>query len=659
MNLNKDILNCLNPPVPFVPEDAEEKKAKVLKAFNRYHIDCKVMSVSIGRTYTFIELMPDENVRIYDVKDLADEISMDLAFPGARIIAPIPGKVTIGVEMPNAQSQEVRLRELFDSDEFINSETELPFVVGMDVNGKSVIADLAKMPHLLIGGATGQGKSVFLNSLIVSLLGANTPDELKFVLFDPKKTEFPVYRPLANSYLLKIEGIDEPIITDHVDSQIAFNALCAEMDRRYLLLKEAGAKHISEYNKTSVNKLPYIVVVIDEYADFIITLGEDIERHIVRLAQKARAAGIHLVLSTQRSSSDVISGVIKASFPSRVAFRVCCMVDSETILDQSGANNLIGRGDMLFSSNGVVSRLQGGFVDTPEIEAIVKTLSSSHKNSSAQFAIKSDAENSIQMPRTDSASDDPLFKEALDFILTQEHASTSALQRKFGIGYNRAGKIMDQLETAGIVSPARGAQPREILITKTGTSRLSKELLRDFSLDEIEAKLTKVPMLARWFVMKQYREDFNDKSYVKNLIDDELDDEHPLRELIWNHIVNRRYSLDAYIKTIMFGQSEAMAERVAMVTPCLLCDKQTWSVVQEWMLNYLKDEDIQLFDTMYPYSFNREKLTISVPSDQFIDEFENKYLKPWSEVLRIIFGEDIQIFYHVDKNNGPRTSGCL
>lgn len=379
---------------------------------------------------------------------------------------PEDSKGAIGIEIPNHRPQIVGLSNLLQSPEYLESEAQLPIAVGMDVEGKSVVADLATMPHLLIAGATGQGKSVFLNALIVSLLAARTPEELQLLLIDPKMVEFSQYSALSNSYLLKVEGIGEPVIANPENALFALNALCAEMERRFTLLSGAGVLSIVEYNDKVSDKLPYIVVVIDEFADLIMTLGKDFQAPIARLAQKARAVGIHIVLATQRPSRDVITGVIKACFPARIAFRTAQMTDSKAILDHGDASKLLGRGDMLFSNNGCITRLQGAFVDPSEIDGVVKSLSEHYCVRTSNFEIKG---VSTTVNRTKPQDD--LFDKAVKLFATQGYASTSLLQRKFRIGFIRACRLMEELEAAGIVGPSRGVTPREILFNAYGTPK--------------------------------------------------------------------------------------------------------------------------------------------------------------------------------------------
>lgn len=457
------ILKCLIEALSFMPEDAEEKKTKVLDTFNRLGYKGQIGDVTIGRTYTLIEFIPEAGTQLTKIKKQADEIAISLIGSGARVIVPIPGKGTIGVEFPNNKPSEVSLREMLQSETFGSSDAMLPIAMGMDVYGNKVVTDLAKMPHLLIGSATGQGKSVFLNSLIASLLFAKTPEELQLVLIDPKMVEFSQYRPLAGSYLQKFEEIEEPIITDTEDAVKALDALCEEMDRRYSLLKEADVRSISEYNKANDKKIPYIGVIVDEYADLAMTFGENAEYPIARLAQKARAAGIHLVLATQRPSTNVITGMIKANFPARLAFRVAQRVDSRTVLDCVGAQQLIGRGDALFSNNGVCLRLQTPYVDSQEIENIATAIADEYAEPAKQAVLPSfsDEESAISSERVE---EDPLYREAVLFVSHSETASATSLQRRFGIGYKQAVKIIDRMEAEGFVGPSCGAKPREVFI---------------------------------------------------------------------------------------------------------------------------------------------------------------------------------------------------
>ncbi len=457
------IMNCLNQAPAFVPEDAEEKKVKVLDTFKRMGYDGRIGDLTIGRTYTLIEFIPKCGTQLSKIQSQSDDIDIAFCGSGVRVIVPIPGKDAIGVEFPNNNPSEVRLRGVLQSETFGGSDAALPVAIGMDVYGNSIVADLAKMPHLLIGGATGQGKSVFLNSLIASLLYATTPEELQLVLIDPKMVEFSQYRPLSDTYLQKFEGIEEPIITDTDDAIKALDALCDEMDRRYSLLKEADTRSISEYNEESDKKMHYIVVVIDEYADLILTHGEKAETYIARLAQKARAVGIHLVLSTQRPSTNVITGIIKANFPARLSFKVASFDDSLTMLDREGAQQLIGRGDALFSNNGVCLRLQTPYVDFQEIEKIVTAIADEDSEPAKHAVLPSPSaeESAISNERVE---EDPLYREAVLFISHSETASTSSLQRRFGIGYKQAGKLIDRMEAEGFVGPSCGAKPREVFI---------------------------------------------------------------------------------------------------------------------------------------------------------------------------------------------------
>lgn len=486
MNKQDRIIECLKDYPSFIQENAKDKVDTVLSNMKELGVECSLYNTTVGPTYTFIELMPKENTLLSKVKKLADDISLSLT--SARVIAPVPGKGTIGIEISNGEPQVVGLGTLLQSPKFKERAAQLPIAIGMDVKGKSEVADLTKMPHLLIAGATGQGKSMFLNSLIVSLLASKNPDELQLQLIDPKMVEFPHYRHLADSYLLKVDGIEDSIITNSDDAKSALNALCAEMDRRYTLLRDAGVRNIKDFNDGGSEKLQYVVVVIDEFADLIMTHGKDIENPILRLAQKARAVGIHVVLATQRPSKNVITGAIKANFPARLAFRVCQRVDSKTILDQEGAEHLLGRGDMLFSHNGCITRLQGAFIDTPEIDSVVKSISERGGELGANFTIKG-VVMKVNPTSAQQHEQDTLFDRAVKFLASQEFASTSLLQRNLGIGYNRAGKLIDELEAAGIVGPTRGGKPREILINPNRASVLNPRTCNVDKSVEIESQL--------------------------------------------------------------------------------------------------------------------------------------------------------------------------
>ena len=421
-------------------------------------------------------------MRISKIRNLEDDIALSLSALGIRIIAPIPGKGTIGIEVPNAKPQIVSMESILNSKKFQETTMELPMALGKTITNEVFMADLAKMPHLLVAGATGQGKSVGLNAIITSLLYKKHPAELKFVMVDPKKVEFPIYTPIVNHFLAQIEDDteDEPIITDVQKVINTLKSLCVEMDTRYDLLKRARARNIKEYNEKFRNRqlnpenghkfLPYIVVIIDEFGDLIMTAGKEIELPIARIAQLARAVGMHMIIATQRPTTNIITGTIKANFPARMAFKVSAMIDSRTILDRPGANQLIGKGDMLFLAGSEPVRLQCAFVDTPEVERIANFIAC-QQSYNGPFALP-------RPPMEDTgggAADvdmnhlDPMFADAARLIVTSQQGSTSMIQRKFSIGFNRAGRLMDQLEKAGIVGQAQGAKPREVLIQDENT----------------------------------------------------------------------------------------------------------------------------------------------------------------------------------------------
>lgn len=454
--------------------EQDENKERITKTLRDYGIEISRIQATVGPTVTLYEIIPAEGVRIAKIKRLEDDIAMSLAALGIRIIAPIPGKGTIGIEVPNKEPQTVSIRAVLGSKAFQECRYELPMAMGATISNDIYIADLAKMPHLLVAGATGQGKSVGLNTIIASLLYKKHPSELKFVLVDPKMVEFSLYSKLEKHFMACLEGEEEPVITDTEKVERTLNSLCVEMENRYKLLKDANVRSLTEYNAKFAEHrlnpekghryLPYIVIIVDEFADLIMTSGKAIETPIARIAQKARAVGMHMIIATQRPSTNVITGIIKANFPGRIAFRVSQMVDSKTILDRTGANQLIGRGDMLFSHNGSMERVQCAFIDTPEVEAIVESISSQVGFDHPYFLpepLVADGEASIG-----SITDrDPLFDDCARYLCAGgDTASTSSLQRKFAIGYNRAGKIMDQLEAAGIVSAAQGSKPRNVLM---------------------------------------------------------------------------------------------------------------------------------------------------------------------------------------------------
>ena len=417
--------------------------------------------------------MPAAGVRISRIKNLEDDIALSLSALGIRIIAPIPGKGTIGIEVPNVKKSIVGMRSLLASEKFQKNDYALPIALGKKIDNENFILDLAAMPHLLMAGATGQGKSVGLNAILVSLLYKKHPSQLKFVLVDPKKVELSLYRIIEKHFLAKLPGEEDAIITDTRKVVNTLNALCIEMDERYDLLKEAGCRNIREYNEKFVSRillptkghkfLPFIVLVIDEFADLIMTAGKEIETPIARLAQLARAIGIHLIVATQRPSVNIITGTIKANFPARIAFKVSSKVDSRTILDVGGAEQLIGRGDMLVSYMGEVTRVQCAFVDTPEVEKVVDFIGLQQGYPSAFELPEVIDEKDIEDREVDLLSRDPLFNDAAMLIVQSQMGSTSLIQRRMKLGYNRAGRLMDQLEAAGIVGPSKGSKVREVL----------------------------------------------------------------------------------------------------------------------------------------------------------------------------------------------------
>ena len=463
-------------------QEQEENKERITKTLNDYGIAISHIEATVGPTVTLYEIIPAEGVRIAKIKRLEDDIALSLAALGIRIIAPIPGKGTIGIEVPNKDPQTVSIRSIISSKKFQDCKYALPMAMGSTISNDVFIADLTKMPHLLVAGATGQGKSVGLNAIITSLLHKKHPAELKFVLIDPKMVEFSLYSKLERHYLAKLPDEDDAIITDPAKVVTTLNSLCIEMDNRYALLKEAGVRSLSEYNAKFVARrlnpekghryLPYIVMIVDEFADLIMTAGKEVETPIARIAQKARAVGMHMIIATQRPSTNVITGTIKANFPGRIAFRVSQMVDSKTILDRTGANQLIGRGDMLFSHNGEMQRVQCAFIDTDEVESICDCVDEQIGYDHAYYLpeyIPEANENGSVGTITDR---DPLFEEAARFIINSQTASTSSLQRRYSIGYNRAGKIMDQMEAAGIVGPSQGGKPRQVLMDSLQLERV-------------------------------------------------------------------------------------------------------------------------------------------------------------------------------------------
>lgn len=454
-------------------DELERNKNQIVETLKNYNIDIAKIKATIGPTVTLYEIVPAPGVRISKIKNLEDDIALALSALGIRIIAPIPGKGTIGIEVPNANKETVSMKSLLTSEKFQQAKMDLPIALGKSIANEVFVADLAKMPHLLMAGATGQGKSVGINALLVSLLYKKHPAELKFVMVDPKKVELSLFKLIEKHFLAKLPGEEDPIITDTKKVIYTLNALCVEMDNRYNLLKEAGVRNIKEYNVKFIARrlnplkgheyLPYIVLVVDEFADLMMTAGKEVETPIARIAQLARAVGIHLVIATQRPSVNIITGVIKANFPARIAFKVSAVVDSRTILDAGGANQLIGRGDMLFSNGGDITRLQCGFVDTPEVEAIAEFIGKQQGYSEAFRLPEYEDEKGENLLGNLSEEDrDPMFEEAARIIVTSQVGSTSMLQRKLKLGYNRAGRLMDQLEQAGIVGPNLGSKPREV-----------------------------------------------------------------------------------------------------------------------------------------------------------------------------------------------------
>lgn len=455
-------------------EELEENKEKILETLKNYKIGIDQIKATIGPTVTLYEIVPEAGVRISKIKNLEDDIALSLSALGIRIIAPIPGKGTIGIEVPNKNSTIVSMRSVVSSKNYQEAEMELPLVLGKTISNETYVVDLVKMPHLLMAGATGQGKSVGLNAVLTSLIYKKHPSEVKFVLVDPKKVELTLFNKIERHYLAKLPNTDEAIITDNKAVIKTLNSLCIEMDNRYEMLKNALCRNIKEYNtkfkKRKLNPesgnvfLPYIVLIIDEFADLIMTTGKEVETPIARLAQLARAVGIHLIIATQRPSVNVITGVIKANFPARIAFRVTSKIDSRTILDSGGADQLIGRGDMLFTQGNDLIRIQCAFVDTPEIQKITDFIGSQKAYATAYELpeyIEEENSNSIDNNIDDR---DVLFKEAAEVIVIAQQGSASLLQRKMKLGYNRAGRIIDQLEAAGIVGSFEGSKAREVLI---------------------------------------------------------------------------------------------------------------------------------------------------------------------------------------------------
>lgn len=456
------------------PAELEANKNQIINTLKNYDITIQKISATIGPTVTLYEIVPAAGVRISRIKNLEDDIALSLAALGIRIIAPIPGRGTIGIEVPNLKKTIVSMKTLLSSEKFTHSNFNLPIAIGKKIDNENFIVDLTTMPHLLMAGATGQGKSVGVNAILTSLLYKKHPSQLKFVLVDPKKVELSIYRHIEKHFLAKLPGEEDAIITDTKKVINTLNALCIEMDNRYDLLKEAGARNIKEYNEKFTKRrlnpqkghqyLPFIVLVIDEFADLIMTAGKEVEMPIARLAQLARAVGIHLVIATQRPSVNIITGTIKANFPARIAFKVSSKIDSRTILDAGGAEQLIGKGDMLISYNGDITRLQCAFVDTPEVERVVEFISDQRGYPQAFMLPEYVDEKDLEGKDFDASDKDPLFEDAARLIVQNQIGSTSLLQRRMKLGYNRAGRLMDQLEAAGVVGPNQGSKAREVLI---------------------------------------------------------------------------------------------------------------------------------------------------------------------------------------------------
>jgi S-DNA-T family DNA segregation ATPase FtsK/SpoIIIE len=454
--------------------ELEENKNKIVETLNNYKIGIASIKATVGPTVTLYEIVPEAGVRISKIKNLEDDIALSLSALGIRIIAPIPGRGTIGIEVPNKDPKTVSMRSVIASPKFQNAEMELPLALGKTISNETFVVDLAKMPHLLMAGATGQGKSVGLNAILTSLIYKKHPAEVKFVLVDPKKVELTLFNKIERHFLAKLPNTGEAIITDTTKVVHTLNSLCIEMDNRYDLLKDAMVRNIKEYNqkfksrKLNPNEghhfLPYIVLVIDEFADLIMTAGKEVETPIARLAQLARAIGIHLIIATQRPSVNVITGIIKANFPARIAFRVTSKIDSRTILDGSGADQLIGRGDMLYTQGNELIRIQCAFVDTPEVADITEFIGSQKAYPDAHLLPEFVGEEGGTNLDIDISERDNMFREAAEILVIAQQGSASLLQRKLKLGYNRAGRIIDQLEAAGIVGQFEGSKARQVLI---------------------------------------------------------------------------------------------------------------------------------------------------------------------------------------------------
>ena len=470
-----DLLNeSKNEKIQVTKDELTSNKNRIIETLKNFKIEIAKIKATIGPTVTLYEIVPEAGIKISKIKNLEDDIALSLSALGIRIIAPIPGKGTIGIEVPNKNREIVSLRSVMRTEKFIKNDFELPLILGKTISNEVFLADLTKMPHVLVAGATGQGKSVGLNVMLSSLLFKKHPSSLKFVLIDPKKVELSLFNKIEKHFLAKLPDAEEPIITETKKVVHTLNSLCTEMDVRYNLLKDAQARNLKEYNKKFISRklnpneghryLPYIVLVIDELADLMMTAGKEIENPIARLAQLARAIGIHLIVATQRPSVNVITGVIKANFPTRISFKVTSNMDSRTILDSKGAEQLVGMGDMLFSPGSDIIRLQCPFVDTPEIEKICDHIGTQRGYTSAYLLPEYIDENEKQIVDIDLSDRDPLFEDAARLIVSSQTGSTSLLQRKLKLGYNRAGRLTDQLEVAGIVGPSEGSKPRQVLI---------------------------------------------------------------------------------------------------------------------------------------------------------------------------------------------------
>jgi len=452
-----------------------ENKENIIKTLGDHKISIKSISATIGPTVTLYEIVPERGVRLARIKSLEDDIALNLSALGIRIIAPIPGRGTVGIEVPNKKPEMVSMRSLITSKSFQETKFDIALALGRTITNEPYIVDLTRMPHLLVAGATGQGKSVGINAIITSILYKKHPAEIKFVLIDPKRVELPLYTKIERHYLAKLPGEEDAIITDTQKVINTLNSLCIEMDNRLELLKAAQSRNIKEYNEKFISRklnpekghkyLPYIVLIIDEFADLIMTAGREIEGPIGRLAQLARAIGIHLIISTQRPSANIITGFIKANFPTRIAFRVFSSIDSRTILDSTGADRLVGRGDMLVSSGNEPVRVQCAFIDTPEIEELTEFIGSQKGYADAMHLPEYVDDTESGTVEVDLRKRDPMFEDAARLVVQHQQGSTSLIQRKLSIGYNRAGRIIDQLEAAGVVGPFEGSKARDVLVS--------------------------------------------------------------------------------------------------------------------------------------------------------------------------------------------------